>query len=271
MTLVKSAFPPNSSVIPDDFDFPVNFDDNPTEAINDFGKYFMIITYTRPYEFTGMALFPLKGYQDPFSLNDLLKHETMDFASKKEDILWRGSATGPPFGFPMRDRVSRLIFIENVFGKYPDIDVGFSGIVQTDKLDAGLLNRTRALYKPHIGLDVLIQYKYVLCMEGNDAASNFAWALGSISCPFHTYPFSSETVLFAGIRPWVHFVPIAHNGSDLREKLDWCYANESACSRIAQNGHDYLLPYRDDELHKQVIRTMVNIIVTGTESSRSSL
>ena len=36
-------------------------------------------------------------------------------------------------------------------------------------------------------------------------------------------------------------------------------------------GHDYLLPYRDDDLHKQVIRTMVNIIVTGTESSRSSL
>ena len=95
MMFVRSAFTEDASVL-HDVSFPVEFNDCPPEGLNDYGKH-LLITFNRPYKYDGMVLFPLAGYQDPIALNSHLKNDKMEFASKKEGILWRGSTTGPPF------------------------------------------------------------------------------------------------------------------------------------------------------------------------------
>jgi hypothetical protein len=92
-----------------------------------------------------------------------------------------------------------------------------------------------------------------LCMEGNDWATNFIWVLASKSCPFHTYPFTSETIFFRdGLYPWKHFVPVAIDGHDLEEKVDWCLKNDKICRQIALNGFEYMIQYRNQELYNEI-------------------
>jgi hypothetical protein len=36
--------------------------------------------------------------------------------------------------------------------------------------------------------------------------------------------------------PWVHYVPVAHDLSDLRTVVEWCLANDDECRRIGERG-----------------------------------
>jgi hypothetical protein len=99
----------------------------------------------------------------------------------------------------------------------------------------------------------VLDCKYVLCIEGNDLATNFIWVPASKSCPFHTFPFTSESIYFgAGLYPWENFVLVAIDGHDLEEKLDWCLKNEKKCEQIALNGFDYMTRYRNLELYIEI-------------------
>lgn len=49
------------------------------------------------------------------------------------------------------------------------------------------------------------------------------------------------------IRPWVHYVPVRTDLSDLREKYDWAEAHPREAQKIAQAATDYVASMATDE------------------------
>lgn len=77
-------------------------------------------------------------------------------------------------------------------------------------------------------------YKYILHLEGNVAAYRLSYELSS-----------GSTILLAGsswdtwlqdlITPYVHYVPVKADLSDLVSQIIWCRNNDSKCEQIAAN------------------------------------
>jgi hypothetical protein len=134
-------------------------------------------------------LFPIHGRLDAEYITSTLKCDS-EFKDKKEGIMWRGSSTGPlNDSSSVLGRVNRLEFIENLYNKYPDIDVAFNRIVSSlaYKYDDNIHQRLLQHIRRKTSECELTRYKYALCIEGNDISLRFIGALASKSCPLHTY------------------------------------------------------------------------------------
>lgn len=78
----------------------------------------------------------------------------------------------------------------------------------------------------------MVDYKYILDVDGNACTWDAtAWKLNSGSVIFKTKSpwrqwFYDEYI------PWVHYIPIADDFSDLQEKYQWCETHSLECERM---------------------------------------
>jgi len=205
-----------------------------------------IITYNRKFNYKNQIIFPLYHYHTPLSIKI---NDTTHFKNKLNKLFWRGTSTGS-------DNIqenTRYKIVSRNMGIHPDIDLGFSHFCQ----DVYTNNKRmfNGLYKNGMDKNTQTQFKFILNMEGNDCASSFPWALASNCCPLHNYPFTWETHMFGlEIKPYVHFVPIKNDGSDLLEKYTWCLNNLDKCEEIANNGKKYMKMYLRDDLFSEIMK-----------------
>ncbi len=93
--------------------------------------------------------------------------------------------------------------------------------------------------------------RYLLALEGNDAPSSMYWGLASNSvvfCPERQW----ETIMDEGLEPWVHYVPIASDGSDIEAMIDHCEANPHQCADIRHNAQAAMARLANAELRQIV-------------------
>jgi len=76
--------------------------------------------------------------------------------------------------------------------------------------------------------------RYQVVVEGNDRGSNFPW-LCDTNCLILRQDMHWEAFYDCLFQPWVHFVPLARDFSDLEEKFNWCEANPDRCREIIAN------------------------------------
>ena len=62
-----------------------------------------------------------------------------------------------------------------------------------------------------------------------------------------------------GLEPYIHFVPINNNGSDLLEKYNWCLNNLDKCEEIANNGKQYMKYYVNDNVFDKVMYKFMDL------------
>jgi len=214
---------------------------------NDARTYdYFIITYNRKFNCRNQVIFPLYKYHIPkvMKIND-----TILFKNKLNKLFWRGTSTGSD---NIEENIRHKIVSRNI-NIHPNIDIGFSHFCQE------VYNKNKSafdvLYKDKISKEQQTVFKFILNIEGNDCASSFPWALASNCCPLHNYPFTWETHIFGlGIKPYVHFIPINNDGSDLLEKYNWCLNNLDRCEEIAKNGTQYMEMYLRDDLFNEIMK-----------------
>jgi hypothetical protein len=230
--------------------------------MGDAGEFDYTIQFNRPFNSNRPILWPLRGYTDPSKIANCLEYDLMPWGKKRNGLIWRGTTTGNIIENYNRNRKSSRYKIVTAYHNSPrkDIDIGFSSIASQTKHSGGLLDK---LLKPSLSIDEQLQFKYVLALEGNDVSSGFVWILASNCCPLHTYPFSFESIIHHGLKPWVHFVPINPDGSDLEEKLDWCYGHESQCKEIAEKGRSYMRNYANQKLQDEITLKILAILKTN--------
>ena len=73
-------------------------------------------------------------------------------------------------------------------------------------------------------------------LEGNDVASGLKWALLSQSVVLMPTPTHTSWAMEEFLEPWVHYIPLNENATDVDEKMQWVIDNDDIAQRIAERG-----------------------------------
>ncbi|KAL7525194.1 hypothetical protein ACHAWF_001249 [Thalassiosira exigua] len=165
---------------------------------------------------------------------------------KKETLIWRGGATGiegvknrtagHPDGGPRLDAV-RKYFRANV----SDVDVAFkAGDRSLRKLPKKYAREGFMARTTHVGMAQQLRHKYVLSLEGNDVATGLKWQLASNSVVFMSRPVAASYLMEDLLVPYVHYVPLNEDRSDLLEMVEWARRNDERCRWISERATEYM-------------------------------
>lgn len=92
------------------------------------------------------------------------------------------------------------------------------------------------VYGDKLDYEQMLQYKAIIMLEGNDISSGFKWALYSNSVVLTEIPTKTSWAMEELLLPWVHFVPLKSDLSDVQEKMQWVLDNQEEAQKIAQQG-----------------------------------
>ena len=221
---------------------------------------------------------PIYNYEESILLNmNYARHfedvynvdaNDIDFKDKTPVLVWRGADTGYGFGnnIPYRP-VSRQKLVEDYFHHQGNIDVGLS-IVDVNNKANDNNNKWHGNYtKPNMNMKELLQYKYLLSVEGNDVATNLKWILYSKSVPFCP-PFTMNSwILEEKLMPWRHYIPVNSDFSDLEEKVIWADHHPEHCEYVAKEGRIYMEQFLDLKTEKEIIHKILKEYATKVKIS----
>jgi len=92
-----------------------------------------------------------------------------------------------------------------------------------------------------------LQYKYILDIDGySNTWDATIWKLYSGSVLLKTDSLWKQWY-YDKLSPWVHYVPIKNDFSDLNEKIQWCISNDEKCKEISKNARQFVVDNLDWE------------------------
>lgn len=118
--------------------------------------------------------------------------------------------------------------------------------------------------RPKMSIRKHLDYKFILCLEGYDVASNLKWVMSSGSVAVMPEPIYETWFMEGKLVPNVHYIRIASDFSDLEERLQHYIDHPAECLEIIRSANDYTRQFMDPEkedllnllvLQKYFIRT----------------
>lgn len=98
--------------------------------------------------------------------------------------------------------------------------------------------------KPKISIEDHLKYKFIMCVEGVDVATNLKWVMSSNSIAVMPKPeiesWFMEKKLIAGF----HYIEIKKDYSDLEEKLKYYLKDTEKCLEIIKNANEYVSQFK---------------------------
>jgi hypothetical protein len=174
------------------------------------------------------------------------KPPDIPFDEKRNIIFWRGTTTGK-----VTNKGNRFDLVTKYYNKHPNIDVGFSKICQGK-------NSFTKYVKGSVSISEMLNYKYIISVEGNDKDSGINWKLNSNSLILMPKPritsWLMETTLVANF----HYVLLKDDFSDLQEKYEWCEKNQDKCKEIIKNANYFMSQFLDNEKEEQIEIDVIN-------------
>ncbi|EMD78512.1 MULTISPECIES: glycosyl transferase family 90 [Vibrio] len=145
------------------------------------------------------------------------------YQDKKDMVAWRG------VGFqPHRQKVI------HAFYNHPQCNIGQTRPVEGLPWEKGFMS-----------IEEQLQYKFLLCIEGNDVATNLKWAMSSNSLVIMSKPKYETWFMEGKLEAGVHYVEVKDDYSDLPEKMDYYLANEQEALAIIENAHQWVEQFID--------------------------
>lgn len=149
-------------------------------------------------------------------------------------IFWRGAATGKDPCEVDDTNFHRKTLVDFAANKH-FLDVAFSSYAHILEMIPDFAERY-ALAERVTPSDSLA-YRYLISIDGNSCSySRMAWILYSNSILFKH---NSEEVqwYYDKLQPWIHYIPVASDFSDLEQNYLWAEQHPLAAQEIAENGH----------------------------------
>ncbi|MDP4202768.1 MAG: glycosyl transferase family 90 [Bacteroidota bacterium] len=145
------------------------------------------------------------------------------FAEKKDMLVGRSKAR----------QQHRLRFLEMYFN-HPMCNIGQ---VNRDVNLQFLANR--------MTIGEHLDYKFILCLEGNDVASNLKWVMSSNSLAIMPKPKYETWFMEGTLIPDYHYVLIKDDYSDLEERMKYYIEHQDEALRIIENAHQYIRQFQN--------------------------
>ena len=174
---------------------------------------------------------------------NFVKQNDIPFCNKIGNLLvWRGGLTGI-VGL-------RESFITKHYNN-PKCDVGFTSYPQK-QFDKKYL-------KSHMSMNSQLKYKYLLSLEGNDVATGLKWQLYSNSVVFMKKPTFVSWAMEDKLEPYVHYIPLNDDFSDVDEKISWAESNQDCCEIISKNATQFIEQFRNEDIEKHIHQQILKI------------
>jgi len=93
--------------------------------------------------------------------------------------------------------------------------------------------------------DEHMEYKFILCLEGNDVASNLKWVMSSNSIAVMPKPKFETWYMEGRLMPNVHYIEIKSDYSDLEERLKYYLSHTDEALKIIENAHKWVEQFQD--------------------------
>lgn len=188
------------------------------------------------------------GYRDiplpNFDDWDYVKHPDLDvskiemeWSKKINKAVFRGGATGCGFTVKSNPRFKASLLSK----KYPKLlDAGITTMGLKIKLSEkegvgyNTWKTTGLTPAPRIPFEEQSKFKYILHLDGNVAAYRLGKTL-LLNVVILLQESGSRVWFQHLMKPYVHYVPVKKDLSDLIEKIKWCQKNDELCQRIAEN------------------------------------
>ncbi|BCN22984.1 glycosyl transferase family 90 [Vibrio alfacsensis] len=156
------------------------------------------------------------------------------YQDKKDMVVWRG------VGFqPHRTKVI------HAFYDHPQCNIGQTRPVEGQPWEKGFMS-----------IEEQLQYKFLLCIEGNDVATNLKWAMSSNSLVIMSKPKYETWFMEGKLQAGVHYVEVNDDYSDLPEKMNYYLENEAEALAIIRNAHQWVEQFKNDK-RERLISLMV--------------
>jgi len=96
-----------------------------------------------------------------------------------------------------------------------------------------------------MSIDEHLEYKFILCLEGNDVASNLKWVMSSNSLAVMPQPTYETWFMEGKLIPNVHYVEIKPDFSDLEERLKYYITHPDEAQIIIENANAFTRSFRN--------------------------
>ena len=184
------------------------------------------------------AYLHLQGYQD-IALQ--YRKDDVPWDDRQPVALWRGSTTGAPedrsIGWRSLPRL-RLCRIAHDPASRGLIDAGITAITQIPDPAATEELREAGLMATQMPAAQFNRYRYQIDIDGNTNSWPglfYKFLTGSPVLKVAS-PLGFRQWYYDQLKPWVNFLPVASDMSDLVEKIDWLRAHDDAARRIGERG-----------------------------------
>ncbi|WP_420393082.1 glycosyl transferase family 90 [Acuticoccus sp.] len=204
---------------------------------------------TRPIAHRQNAILGRLGWVRHFAPVAKVDGLDVPWREKADRLVWRGATTGRFVDRPGAAERGSRSFVPAVLQRTDDrrIDIGFSEVVQlTAQTTAVPLPLVKRCVRPTLTVAEQLRARYLLALEGNEVASGLRWMLYSNSVVLMPRPTYESWACEGLLEPFVHYVPVRPNLSDLEQVLGWCREHDDACEAIARNGRAFMAPFWDE-------------------------
>ncbi len=140
----------------------------------------------------------------------------------------------------------RRKFFEMYFG-HPLCNIGNTGVGKKVPTE---WNIGRLTIPEHL------KYKFVLCIEGVDVATNLKWVMSSNSIAVMPEPEFETWFMEGKLIPNYHYIKIAKDYSDLEERLQYYTEHPDEAQAIIEHAHEYIEQFKNSK-HEELIGAMV--------------
>jgi len=213
-----------------------NIQNRDNQIILNTGKFYHKVPYvalSRPIKNKGLvSILPFNNIKHWRPIENLKKYD-IPYESKRNVIIWRGTNKGE----------QRRKLIEK-YHNYPSHEI--------DIKDCKFF------------IPELLQNKFILSIEGNDVASNLKWIMASNSLCIKPQSTKESWLMEGKLKPWVHYVPVKGDFSDLEEIYKWCIENPEICKGIIKNANDYISRFMNGDTEFKIIKRILKEYCNNT-------
>lgn len=152
------------------------------------------------------------------------------YQNKKNMVAWRG------VGFqPHRRKVIEAFY------DHPRCNIGQTRPEEGQPWEKGFMS-----------IEEQLQYKFLLCIEGNDVATNLKWAMSSNSLVMMSKPKYETWFMEGRLVAGVHYVQLKDDYSDLPDKMDYYLKHEDEALAIIDNAHRWIEQFKDKRRERAI-------------------
>jgi len=114
------------------------------------------------------------------------------------------------------------------------------------------------------------KYKYILNLDGHVASFRLS---NEMSYKSVILKVESKWKLWFShlLKPWVHYVPVKEDLSDLLDIIKWCLANDTECAEIASNSYNFYNTYLNENSTLDYLQKICNEVSSMQSGNKLDL